>query len=172
MTSSLQTAPERIGWATPVLGPTSAEPPGMLIECHWLEQHMTDIPDSHRDLLESATAVLATVGADGRPQLSAVWFLADGDQIRVSLNTSRQKVKNLRANPAVNLFILDSAAPTRYLEIRGDAEVTDDPDYAFADRVGKKYGTDLRGFDGDNLHRVVVTLKPVRVNAVDMLAGA
>jgi PPOX class probable F420-dependent enzyme len=132
---------------------------------------MTNIPDSHRDLLESDTAVLATVGADGRPQLSAVWFLADDDQIRVSLNTSRQKVKNLRANPAVNLFILDSSAPTRYLEVRGDAEVADDPDYAFADRVGQKYGVDLRGFDGDNLHRVVVTLKPVRVNAVDILAA-
>jgi PPOX class probable F420-dependent enzyme len=143
----------------------------MLIEHHWLELLMTNIPESHRDLLESDTAVLATVGADGRPQLSAVWFLADGDEIRVSLNTSRQKVKNLRANRAVNLFILDRSAPTRYLEIRGDAEVTDDPDYSFADRVGQKYGADLKGFDGDNPHRVVVTLRPVRVNAVDMLAA-
>jgi PPOX class probable F420-dependent enzyme len=133
---------------------------------------MTNIPDSHRDLLDSDTAVFATVGPDGRPQLSAVWFLADGDQLRVSLNTSRQKVKNLRLNPAVNLFILDRSAPTRYLEIRGDAEVSDDPDYAFADRVGQKYGADLKAFDGDNPHRVVVTVRPVRVNAVDMLAAA
>ena len=136
-----------------------------------VDTDMTSIPNSHRDLLDSDTAVLATVGADGRPQLSAVWFLAEGDQIRVSLNTSRQKVKNLRANPAVNLFILDSSAPTRYLEIRGDAEVINDPDYVFADRVGQKYGADLRAFDVDNPHRVVVTLKPVRVNAVDMRAA-
>jgi PPOX class probable F420-dependent enzyme len=144
----------------------------MLIEHHWLKQFVTNIPDSHRDLLESDTAVLATVGADGRPQLSAVWFLADGDEIRVSLNTSRQKVKNLRANPAVNLFILDRSAPTRYLEIRGDADVTDDPEYSFAEQVGQKYGVDLRGFDGDNPHRVVVTLRPVRVNAVDILGAS
>jgi PPOX class probable F420-dependent enzyme len=144
----------------------------MSVKHHWLERHMTNIPDSHSDLLESDTAVLATVGADGRPQLSAVWFLADGDQIRVSLNTSRQKVKNLRSNPAVNLFILDRSAPTRYLEIRGDAEVTDDPDYAFAERVGQKYDADLKAFDGDNPNRVVVTVRPVRVNAVDMLAAA
>jgi PPOX class probable F420-dependent enzyme len=132
---------------------------------------MVNVPDTHKDLLQSATAVLATVGADGRPQLSAVWFLADDDQIRLSLNTTRQKVKNLRANPAVNLFILDSSTPTRYLEIRGDAELADDPDYAFADRVGQKYGADLKAFDGDDGHRVVVTLKPVRVNAVDMQAA-
>jgi PPOX class probable F420-dependent enzyme len=143
---------------------------GMLAEHRWLNPHVTTIPDSHRDLLETDTAVLATVGADGRPQLSAVWFLADGDLIRVSLNDSRQKVKNLRANPAVNLFILDRSTPSRYVEIRGDAEVTDDPDYAFADRVGQKYGADLRAFDGENAHRVVVTLRPVRVNAVDMAA--
>jgi PPOX class probable F420-dependent enzyme len=129
------------------------------------------IPETHRDLLESDVAVLATIGSDGRPQLSAVWFLYQGDQVRVSLNTSRQKVKNLRANPGVNLFLLDRAAPTRYLEIRGDAEVADDPDYAFASQVGRKYGADLRAFDGSNPHRVVATIKPVRINAVDMAAG-
>jgi Pyridoxamine 5'-phosphate oxidase len=43
------------------------------------------------------------VGPDGRPQLSEVWFLAEGDTIGISLNTSRQKTRNLRANPAVNL---------------------------------------------------------------------
>ncbi len=129
------------------------------------------IPPTHRDLLDANTAVLATVGADGRPQLSAVWFLADEQTIRISLNTSRQKVRNLRADPKVTFFILDPAAPTRYLEVRGDAELTDDPEYAFAGEVGQKYGADLRTFDGAGGQRVVVTIHPVRVNAVDMAAG-
>lgn len=132
----------------------------------------TAIPLTHRDLLDADTAILATVGADGRPQLSAVWFLADEETIRISLNMSRQKVKNLRANTAVTFFILDRAAPTRYLEVRGDAELTDDPGYAFADEVGQKYGVDLRTFDGADQQRVVVTIHPARVNAVDMTSGA
>jgi PPOX class probable F420-dependent enzyme len=111
------------------------------------------------------------VGPDGRPQLSAVWFLAEGETIRISLNTSRQKLKNLRANPAVTFFILDSSAPTRYLEVRGDAEVVDDPAYGFADQIGKKYGVDLRTFDGPDQVRVVVTIRPVRVNGVDIAGG-
>jgi PPOX class probable F420-dependent enzyme len=131
----------------------------------------TQIPTTHQELLASDTAILATVGPDGRPQLSAVWFLPEGDTVRVSLNTSRQKLKNLRANPAVTFFILDPATPTRYLEVRGDASVVDDPDYAFADQVGQKYGADLRNFDGPNGQRVVVTIRPVKVNAVDMTAG-
>lgn len=130
-----------------------------------------DVPETHRDLLDSDVAVMATVGPGERPQLSLVWFVADEDTIRISLNTARQKVKNLGANAAVTLLIMDRDAPTRYLEIRGDAEVTDDDAYEFADRVGQKYGADLRGFDGDNPHRVVVTIQPTRVRAVDMTAG-
>ena len=130
---------------------------------------MATVPDSHRDLLDAPVATLATVGADGRPQLSAVWFLADDDQVRVSLNTSRQKTKNLTNNSAATLFILDTANPSRYLELRGDAKVAADPDYAFADLVGAKYGgVDLRNMDQPGQSRVVVTIEPVRVNAVDL----
>jgi len=129
---------------------------------------MATIPDSHRDLLDAPVATLATVGADGRPQLSAVWFLADGDKVRLSLNSARQKTKNLRTNPAATLFILDTANPARYLELRGDATVAPDDDYAFADQVGAKYGADLRNMDQPGQTRVVVTIDPVRVNAVDL----
>jgi PPOX class probable F420-dependent enzyme len=129
---------------------------------------MPAIPASHRDLLDGQFATLATVGQDGRPQVSEVWFLAEGETVRVSLNSSRQKTKNLLANPAVSVFLLDLTVPYRYLEIRGDAEVTPDEDYSFADRVGAKYGSDLREHDRPGETRVVVTVRPVRVNAVDM----
>src|SRR4029079_15400999 len=72
---------------------------------------MATIPDSRRDLLDAPVATLAIVGADGRPQLSAVWFLADDDGVRLSLNNSRQKTKNLTNNSAATLFILDTANP-------------------------------------------------------------
>jgi PPOX class probable F420-dependent enzyme len=126
---------------------------------------MTTIPDSHRDLLDAQVATLATVGGDGRPQLSEVWFLAEDDAVRLSLNTSRKKTQNLRANPACGLLILDLANPYRYLEIRGDAEIEPDPDYAFADKVGVKYGSDLRDRDQPGDARVTVTLRPSRVRA-------
>jgi PPOX class probable F420-dependent enzyme len=131
----------------------------------------SSIPDSHRDLLEAPVATLATIAPDGRPQLSGVWFLAEGDVVRVSLNTTRQKTKNLRRNPATNLFILDTANPLRYLEIRGDAQIEPDDDYSFAAKVGGKYDADLRQMDGPGQKRVVVTIQPTRINAVDLSAG-
>ena len=129
---------------------------------------MSVIPESHHDLTEQPVGILATVGRDGRPQLSAVWFLVDGDTIGVSLNSTRQKTKNLENNPAVNLFILDPST-RRYLELRGDATIEADDEYAFADKVGAKYGgVDLRNMDRPGERRVKVTVRPVRVNAIDM----
>lgn len=129
---------------------------------------MAEVPDSHRDLLESPVATLATVGPDGRPQLSEVWFVAEGGTVRISLNTTRQKTRNLQRNRACNLFILDLGRPSRYLEMRGDAVIEPDDDYEFAAKVQQKYGVDVRSHDRPGDSRVVVTVDPVRVNAVDM----
>jgi PPOX class probable F420-dependent enzyme len=131
---------------------------------------MPAIPASHRDLLDGQFATLATVGPDGRPQLSEVWFLAEDDVIGLSLNTTRQKTKNLLANPAANLFLLDLAVPYRYLEVRGDAEISADDDYSYADQLGAKYDANLRDRDQPGQSRVKVIIRPVRVNAVDMRA--
>jgi hypothetical protein len=70
------------------------------------------------------------------------------------------------------VYIQDPANAVRYLEIRGDATLEADDEYAFADRLGAKYGgADLRAMDGPDGRRVVVTVNPVRINAVDLSAG-
>lgn len=122
-----------------------------------------EIPASHKDLLNAQVGVIGTVGASGRPQLTATWFLAEGDTVKISLNTARQKVKNLQANPKVSFLIVDPANPYKYVELRGDAEITPDGDYEFADKVGAKYSADLRNMDKPGEVRVVVTIKPARV---------
>jgi PPOX class probable F420-dependent enzyme len=129
---------------------------------------MTTIPASHHDLLQSPVATFATIGPDGRPQLSEVWFLADDDSVAISLNTTRQKTKNILERPACCLFILDLADPQRYLEIRGDAEVSADVDGVFVNRVSEKYGVNPRSYDQPGDERVVVRIVPQRVNAVNM----
>lgn len=127
---------------------------------------MEMVPESHEGLLKADVAALATAGHDGYPQVTALWFLYDDDgMVRLSLNNTRQKVKNLRAHPECTLFIYDPASPYRTLEIRARAQITDDRDYAFADKLGKKYGgADMRSNDRPGEYRVVVTLHPVKVN--------
>lgn len=130
------------------------------------------VPDTHRDLLDAEFATLATIGEDGYPQLSEVWFLAQGDdQIALSLNTARQKLKNIATDPACTLLILDLANPYRYLEIRGTAVVEPDDDLEFARQVGAKYDADLREHDVPGDRRVMVRIVPTRMRAVDMSAA-
>lgn len=85
--------------------------------------------------------------------------------MKLSLNTARQRTKNLIARPECTLFILDRANPFRTLEIRARAEIAPDDGYDFADKVGRKYNTGLRTMDKPGERRVAVTLRPVKVVA-------
>jgi PPOX class probable F420-dependent enzyme len=130
----------------------------------------TEIPPSHKDLLDARFATLATIGADGAPQLTEVWFIAEDRELKLSLNSSRLKTKNLQARPQCSLFILDLENPYRYVDVRGRARIEPDDDYSFARRVGEKYDADLREHDRPGESRVVVAIEPQNVFAVDMSA--
>jgi PPOX class probable F420-dependent enzyme len=133
---------------------------------------MTTFPESHGDLLDGQVATLATVGRDGFPQLTEVWFLLDeDDELKLSLNTSRIKTRNLTERPQCSLLVLDLENPYRYLEVRGLARIESDDDYAFARKVGAKYDADLKVHDGPGDRRVVITIEPSNIYAVDMSGG-
>ena len=70
--------------------------------------------------------------------------------------------------PQVSLLILDFSDPMKYLEVRGTAEASPDPDKNFAAKVGAKYGADLAAWDGPDEERIVVTIKPTNIYPVDM----
>jgi PPOX class probable F420-dependent enzyme len=127
---------------------------------------MRRIPDSHRDLIEApGIATLSTVGTDGTPQVTALWYLADGDTVKTSLMTSRQKYRNIAAHPKATLFIIDPANPFRTLEVRAEASVDDDPDLALFERIVRHYGQDPDNFPAPRDNRVVLTLTPTHVVA-------
>lgn len=129
---------------------------------------MTRFPDSHSDLLEIQFASLATIGTAGFPQVTEVWFLHEDGELKLSLNSSRLKTRNLTRHPQCSLLLLDLQNPYRYLEIRGNARIEPDDDYAFARKVGAKYDADLRAHDRSGESRVIVTVEPTNVYAVDM----
>jgi PPOX class probable F420-dependent enzyme len=130
----------------------------------WQDQTMTAIPDSHRDLLDGPVGALATLGPDGQPQVTSLWFLFDGTDVRLSVNETRQKAKNLMRDPRVTFFVADPANPYRTLEIRGTADWQYDEDRSLAQALGAKYDADLSNMDGPGQRRLAVTLRPVKVN--------
>jgi PPOX class probable F420-dependent enzyme len=132
---------------------------------------MTTFPDSHSDLLDAQVASLATIGGDGFPQMTEVWFLHDDGELKLSLNTARLKTRNLEKRPKCSVMLLDLANPYRYLVVRGNARIEPDDDYAFAGKLGAKYSADLKVHDQPGDKRVVVTIEPTKVYPVDMSGG-
>ena len=125
---------------------------------------MTLVPKTHQDLLTANVAMLATIGQDGYPQVTALWFLFDDDgTIKLSLTTTRQKVKNLQAHPECTFFILDTTNPYRTLEMRARAVIAPDQDSVFAKKLGTKYGGWIP-HDRPGESRVIVSLQPIKVN--------
>jgi PPOX class probable F420-dependent enzyme len=128
------------------------------------------VPESHLDLLDTRTAILATNGASGKPQLTAIVFLYDKEDglVKISLNDKRQKTKNMVRDPSATFFLLDPDNHGRTLEIRGDVEITPDPDFAFCAKAGAKYDSDFRRNDQPGETRSIVTLHPTRIVATKL----
>jgi PPOX class probable F420-dependent enzyme len=99
------------------------------------------IPQQFRDLLsKKAFASLATVMADGSPQVTPVWFDYDGTHLRVNSAKGRVKDRNMRRNARVALSIMDPENPYRHLSIRGRVEeITETGADDHIDSLAKKY---------------------------------
>ncbi|MDE3133936.1 MAG: PPOX class F420-dependent oxidoreductase [Acidobacteriota bacterium] len=124
---------------------------------------MTTFPDSHKDLLDAPVAQLATVGRDGYPQVTSTWFIFDEGAIKLSLNATRVKTRNLARDPKVSLLIADPQNPYRYLAVRADAVISPDTAGADAAKVNAKYNADVQDNDRPGDQRVTVTLEPVGI---------
>ena len=81
-------------------------------------------------LNEKRFAVLATVNADGTPQLTTMWYVLDGDHILMNTAAGRVKDANLRRDSRIAICVEDEY---NYLTIAGTAELIDDPDVGQAD---------------------------------------
>jgi PPOX class probable F420-dependent enzyme len=121
------------------------------------------VPEELRDLLERPLfADLATVREDGTPQNNPMWYAWDGEFIKFTHTNFRRKFRNIQANPAVAISIIDSDNPYRYIEVRGVVErIEPDPTGAFYVELAKRYhapfGTDA---PKDAADRVVFYVRP------------
>jgi PPOX class probable F420-dependent enzyme len=124
---------------------------------------------AYRDILDKkGFAHLATVGPDGRPQVTPVWVDFDGTHVRINTARGRVKDKHLTSNPRVALSVQDPENPYRYVQIRGRvAEMTEQGADAHIDGLAKKYlGQDRYPYRKDNEKRVLVKILPEHVQGM------
>jgi PPOX class probable F420-dependent enzyme len=121
--------------------------------------------DAVRTILDGKNfAVLATVRPDGAPQSSVLWFLREDDTLLISTIASRQKARNLAADPRVSVSIFDLANPYASVEIRGRAELIPDDEKWLPRALSHKYlGGDPPEQEPAEVRRLVVRVRPDKV---------
>ena len=127
----------------------------------------TSIPEPFKDLFTKvAFAHLATLMADGSPQVTPVWCDFDGTHIRVNSAKGRVKDKNMRRNKRVALSIMDPANSYRHLDVQGEiTEITEQGADAHIDALAKKYlGKDKYPFRAPGEVRVIYKILPSKVS--------
>ena len=125
----------------------------------------------------SRTATMATLSADGRPHLVAMWYaVVDGD-IWIETKAKSQKAVNLRRDPRLTLMIEDGHTydTLRGVSIDGEAEIVDsDRDVLLRvgisvwERYTGPYTDDMRPFVDQMMNnRIAVRLAPTRTRSWD-----
>ncbi|MFJ4623715.1 PPOX class F420-dependent oxidoreductase [Streptomyces sp. NPDC088812] len=106
-----------------------------------MAQKMTD--EEWRAFVSQGTRTgkLSTVRADGRPHVTPVWFLLDGDEVVFTTGANTVKGRNLARDGRVALCVDDDRPPFDYVVVQGVADVSEDLDEVrgWATRIAARY---------------------------------
>jgi PPOX class probable F420-dependent enzyme len=128
---------------------------------------MAAIPDEAKHLFENKDfAHIATLKADGSPQVSAVWIGLDGDLVTFNTAEGRLKTKNLQRDGRVAISITAQENPYENLIIQGKVvEMAHDGADEDIDALAKRYlDADSYPFRQPGEERVIVKIEPEKVN--------
>jgi PPOX class probable F420-dependent enzyme len=100
----------------------------------------TTLSTKARALVERPViANVATVDAEGRPQLTPIWIDLEGDELVFNSAKGRVKASNLETNPQVAISVVDPDDPFNVVVVRGTVEATEEGADAHIDTLAKKY---------------------------------
>jgi PPOX class probable F420-dependent enzyme len=112
-------------------------------------------------LHEPQIANVATVMADGTPQVTPVWIDTDGEHVLFNTAKGRVKHRNLVRNPKVAISVVDRNDPYRLVVLRGTAEFIEEGADAHIDKLAKKYlDADTYPWRKETEQRVIVKVTP------------
>jgi PPOX class probable F420-dependent enzyme len=121
--------------------------------------------DATRQLLDAANfATVATIGPGGQPHASVVWVDRDGDTVIFSLTADKQKARNITRDPRVSVAVFDRDNPYHSVEIRGTAELVEDPARSLPERLSQKYFGESPPPEPAHIVRLVARITPDKIN--------
>jgi PPOX class probable F420-dependent enzyme len=129
------------------------------------------VPASHRDLLERPVLAALTTRLRTGAQTNPVWFSLDGNDVLVNTTLERSKGQNLLRDPRATALIVDPDDAGRWIEIRGDVDLSETGALEHLDRLTRRY-TRHPGYYGyvypssrrGSETRVISRIHPRRIN--------
>ena len=114
-------------------------------------------------VVKSRTGTLATVGPDGQPHLTAMWYAVLDGEIWLETKAKSQKAVNVKRDPRVSFLIEggDTYDTLRGVSFEGVAEIVDDPDVSH--RVGVSVFERYTGPYSDEMKPVIEQMMNHRV---------
>jgi PPOX class probable F420-dependent enzyme len=110
-------------------------------------------------LREPHVGIVATLMRDGSSQLTPVWVDTDGRTVLFNTAKDRIKYRNLQRNPVVSLAVVDATNHSRWLSVRGRAEIVETGAVEHVHRLAGKYlGVDRYPYLREGEERVTVRL--------------
>ena len=88
------------------------------------------------------TGKLATVAADGRPQVVPIWFVVDDDgSLLFTCGEETAKARAIARDPRVTLCVDDETPPFAFVQVQGTTSISRDPAelLEWATRIGGRY---------------------------------
>ncbi|MEU4403077.1 PPOX class F420-dependent oxidoreductase [Streptosporangium sp. NPDC023963] len=104
-------------------------------------EKMTDAEWREFVMTGTRTGKLGVVRADGRPHVTPVWFVLDGDDVVFTTHESSVKGRSLRRDPRVVLCVDDETPPFSYVMLEGLVTLSADTDelVRWATEIGGRY---------------------------------
>ena len=98
------------------------------------------IPDNVASILDGhVIAHLATLNADGSPQVTPIWLERDGNMVRFSTAEGRAKLSNLRRDPRLAISFTHPDDSSVSHSIRGRAVAIEQRGWKLIDRLAGAY---------------------------------
>ncbi|RZS41329.1 PPOX class probable F420-dependent enzyme [Herbihabitans rhizosphaerae] len=125
---------------------------------------MTTLTEQARDLLDGKNfATIATLNEDGSPHTSVIWVTSDGDDVLFTTRADRRKARNVARDPRVSISLFDTANPYRTSDIRGIAELVEDPGNTLGNRLSHEYVGEDAPPEPPEVVRYIVRVRPHKV---------
>ena len=127
------------------------------------------LPEELLELLhQPSTCYIATVMADGSPQVTQTWVDTDGEHVIINSVQGYVKVKNIERDPRVAIAVSAPDNPTRYFQVRGRViKVTTEGAADHIEMLARKYtGKPYSWYGGRDQVRMIIVVEPEKIGSM------